>query len=72
MEHHVTGITVYPDSADSLADGIVDVLDHPDWAAARAQAAYELVHAKYNWTEVGQQTFRVMQRVVAERAQVDW
>ena len=72
VENHITGLTVYPDSADSLAGGIVHVLDHPDWAAERAQAAYELVREKYNWTEIARQTLRVMQRVVAERGHVDW
>ena len=37
-----------------------------------AQAAYELVRDQYNWTEIARQTLRVMQRVVAERGQVDW
>src|SRR5215510_9403198 len=49
VQHHETGITVYPDSVDSLVYGILHTLQHPDWARARAQNAYTMVVKRYNW-----------------------
>ncbi len=72
VQHHVTGVTVYPNSADSLADGILHVLDHPNWARERAQVAYQRVVQKFNWREIAERTLRVMERIVEERKSADW
>ena len=70
VTHAKTGITVYPDNAESLAWGISHTLSRPDWAAQRAEAAYRLVQQEYNWTRIAQLTADVYRRIIAERAQM--
>ncbi|MCA1554022.1 MAG: glycosyltransferase family 4 protein, partial [Chloroflexi bacterium] len=72
VEHRVTGLTVFPDSAVSLADGIVRTLAEPQSARARAQRAYKLVRQHYNWQHIAQHTLEVMERIVLERTRIDW
>jgi len=72
MTHAETGITVYPDNAESLAWGINHTLARPDWAAQRVRNAYELVVKEYNWQRIAQRTIQVYERIVAERAKAAW
>ncbi|MCA1553130.1 MAG: glycosyltransferase family 4 protein [Chloroflexi bacterium] len=72
VQHEVCGVTVYPDSVDLLADGIVRTLSEPARARARAQTGYELVVQQYNWAHIAQHTLDVMERIVAERQRIDW
>lgn len=72
VKHAETGITVYPDNVESLAWGINQTLARPGWAAQRAQNAYKAVLEEYNWQRIAQQTIKVYERIVAERAKTDW
>jgi len=72
VTHAETGITVYPDNAESLAWGINHTLARPDWAAQRAHNAYQLVLQEYNWQRIAQRTIQVYERIVTERAQTAW
>lgn len=72
VRHHETGLTVYPDSVDSLAYGILHMLKNPDWAHVRAMNAYHMVERDYNWRGVAERTAEVLQRVVGERQGVEW
>jgi glycogen(starch) synthase len=72
VQHNGTGITVYPDSVESLAQGILQTLRSPKEAAARARSAYGKVVEEYNWDRIAQQTLAVYQRVVEERRRSDW
>jgi len=72
VSHAKTGITVHPDSAESLAWGINHTLARPDWAAQRARNAHEVVEREYNWQRIAQRTIEVYERVVDERAKSDW
>jgi glycogen(starch) synthase len=72
VQHNETGLTVYPDSPDSLAWGILQTLQHPDWARMRAENAYRKVLTEYNWPHIAARTAEVYQRVVQERAATVW
>ncbi|MBM3134911.1 MAG: glycosyltransferase, partial [Chloroflexi bacterium] len=72
VQHNETGLTVYPDSPDSLAWGILQTLQHPDWAQARAENAYRKVLTEYNWPHIAARTLEVYQRIVQERAATVW
>jgi glycosyltransferase involved in cell wall biosynthesis len=72
VTNHETGMTVYPDSVESLVWGIRHTLDHPEWARARAAAAYRTVRARYNWDEIARGTLAVYRRVAAERRAATW
>ncbi|MBI2940498.1 MAG: glycosyltransferase family 4 protein [Chloroflexi bacterium] len=72
VQHLETGITVYPDSAASLAWGILHTLHRPDLARARAATAYRTVVAEYNWQRIAERTRAIYGRIVAERAAAHW
>jgi glycosyltransferase involved in cell wall biosynthesis len=72
VKHAETGITVYPDDPASLAWGILHTLQHPDWAAARAESAYRAAREEYNWGRIAEATVVVYERVVAERGIASW
>jgi len=72
VEHAETGITVYPDNSDSLAWGILHTLQHPEWAEARVRSAYRKVLDVYNWDRIARETITVYERIVRERAAVEW
>jgi len=70
--HGETGVTVHPDDPESLAWGILHTLTRPDWAQARAAAAYRMVREEYNWDRIAARTLAVYERVVRERAETEW
>ena len=72
VKHAETGITVYPDDPASLAWGILHTLQHPDWAAARAESAYRTAREEYSWGRIAEATVVVYERVVAERKLASW
>lgn len=72
VQHSETGIWVYPGNPESLAWGILHTLEHPEWARMRAEQAYRIVKAKYNWQTIARQTDDVYRRVAAERKQTAW
>ncbi len=72
VQHGETGITIYPGDVASCAWGILHTLQHPEWAAMRVANALEKVRTVYNWDVIAGQTLAVYQRVVEERARVDW
>jgi glycosyltransferase involved in cell wall biosynthesis len=63
---HETGLTVYPNNADSLAWGICHTLAHPDWSQQRAANAFHEVCTRYNWQTIAQTTLGIHQRVCDE------
>lgn len=72
VKHAETGITIYPNSPESCAWGILHTLQHPEWAAMRVANAYKLVLTVYNWRTIAGQTRSVYQRIVAERSNTNW
>ncbi len=72
VRHAETGITIFPNSPESCAWGIIHTLQNPVWARQRAENAYREVLTIYNWGTIATQTLAVFRRVVAERGQTAW
>lgn len=72
VQHAETGITIYPDDAESLAWGILHTLQHPEWSAERVKNAYRVVQEEYNWDRIARMTADTYRRIVAERAIAIW
>jgi glycosyltransferase involved in cell wall biosynthesis len=72
VENHETGLTIYPDSVDSLVWGVLQTLGQPDWAAARVENAYRMARQRYNWDAIASSTVEVYRRVAAERKATSW
>lgn len=72
VTHQETGVTVYPDSAESLAWGILHTLNDPESAKKRAENAYRMVKEEYNWDRIAKRTAKIYAKIVAERKQAKW
>lgn len=60
-------IAVYrPRSAQHLAERIAEVLQHPDWAAGLANAAFEKVGRRFTWDIAGRSLLRVYDEMPSE------
>jgi hypothetical protein len=59
VEHEKTGIKVYADNSDSLAWGILRVLQSPKMATEMRRNAHEKVVKDYDWNKIAQQTLGV-------------
>lgn len=72
VAHNQSGILVQPSDAQSLAGGILQTLQHPDWAHRRAERAYQVAIEEFTWPAIARKTTNVYDRVVAERAWTEW
>jgi glycosyltransferase involved in cell wall biosynthesis len=72
VQHGKTGVTVYPDDVESIAWGLLNILQNPAMAATRAERARRVVRREFSWDAVAARTIAVYQRVVDERRQIDW
>lgn len=72
VRHDKTGVTVYPDDAQSVAWGIRSTLRDPARAAARAKEAQQVARREFNWDAIAARTIAVYQRVVDERKRIEW
>jgi glycosyltransferase involved in cell wall biosynthesis len=70
--HGKTGVTVYPNDAQSVAWGILNTLRNPELATARAREAQQIVERQYNWDSVAVRTITIYQRILEERGKTDW
>ncbi len=72
VTHGETGIVTYANVASSLAWGILEVLQHPEYAKILVENAYADLPRRFNWAKLAIATEQVYQRVVQERAAVVW
>jgi glycogen(starch) synthase len=72
VRHGKTGVTVYPEDAQSVAWGVLRILRNPALAAGYAKEAQQVVRREFNWDRIAAQTIAVYQRVLDERRQIDW
>jgi glycosyltransferase involved in cell wall biosynthesis len=64
VKHEENGITIYPDSADSVAWGVTHILSDPKQAQEYAVEAFEDVEVLYSWARIARLTRAVYRRVV--------
>lgn len=72
VRHTKTGIVTWTNNPDSLAWGILEVLEHPEYARWLVDNAYEDLDRRFRWDRLAQQTEAVYGRVLHERSQVNW
>ena len=72
VEAGVTGTVTWLNNPDSLAWGILSVIQNPMKAKAMADAARERVETVFNWTRLAAQTVEVYDRVWEEYIASDW
>ncbi len=72
VEHDVSGTVTHSGDADSLAWGIVRVLNNPDMAQKMADDAFMRCETVFNWDLIATQTKAVYERVWTEYQSSDW
>ncbi|MEM1994806.1 MAG: glycosyltransferase family 4 protein [Nitrososphaerales archaeon] len=65
IEHEKTGIKVYPNNADSLAWGILRVLESKELVEQIRKNMREKVEREYKWSAIAEATKNVYEKVVA-------
>ncbi|AFY40463.1 glycosyl transferase group 1 [[Leptolyngbya] sp. PCC 7376] len=68
VTHEQTGLVTYANVADSLAWGILKVLQHPDYAQTLVANAYADLPERFNWAKISIETAQVYKRVMEERS----
>ncbi len=72
VQHTQTGVVTQTNNSDSLAWGILEVLQHPNYAQWLVDNAYQSLAARFSWTQLAKQTEAVYNRIGQERSQVTW
>ena len=72
VQHTKTGVVTEANNRDSLAWGILEVLKNPGYGRWLVDNAYEDLERRFSWPKLAMETEWVYQRVVEERAEVDW
>jgi glycosyltransferase involved in cell wall biosynthesis len=64
VHHGKTGIVTWASHADSVAWGIEEILNNPDYAQKLVQNAYEELETRFSWAALAQQTEAVYLRAL--------
>jgi glycosyltransferase involved in cell wall biosynthesis len=72
VRHNETGIVTQCGNPDSIAWGILQILQNPDYAAALVNNAMLDLSSRFDWANLALQTETVYRRVLQEREQGDW
>ncbi len=72
VHHTKTGIVTYINDPNSLAWGILEVLQNPDYSQWLIDNAYEDLERRFRWRDIAKRTEKVYQRVAAENSLTQW
>jgi glycosyltransferase involved in cell wall biosynthesis len=72
VQHTKTGVVTQTNNPDSLAWGILEVLQNSDYAQWLVDNAYEDLSYRFSWPHLATLTQRCYQRVMRERSQIHW
>ena len=72
VEHDVTGVKVYPNNPDSLAWGIVKVLQDAAYARYIRENAFRRVLERYDWAKIATETKRIYEGILSEYSKSFW
>lgn len=70
VKHTETGVTVYPDDANSIAWGVLHTLQHSDLAYSYAVKARREIDETFNWIRVAKLTAQMYQQALEKPANV--
>ncbi|MGL5510186.1 MAG: glycosyltransferase, partial [Microcoleaceae cyanobacterium] len=72
VQHGVTGMVTEVNNPESLAWGILEILQKEDLGQYLTHNAFHDLKQRFDWAMLAKQTEMVYQRVVNERLLVDW
>jgi glycosyltransferase involved in cell wall biosynthesis len=71
VKHAETGVTVYPDDADSVAWGVLHTLQNPDLARRYVAEARRSIDLYFNWPRVARLTVELYRRLLSPQANLE-
>jgi glycogen synthase len=72
VEHDKTGVKVYPNNPDSLAWGIIKLLQDDGYSRYIRDNAYRKVLERYDWEKIAADTKRIYEGVLGEYSKSFW
>jgi len=72
VQHGKTGVITQANNPESLAWGILSVLQNPDYQQHLVDHAYNDLCQRFNWSQLALETQSVYERVIKERSLVKW
>ncbi|MEY2977049.1 MAG: glycosyltransferase family 4 protein [Prochlorotrichaceae cyanobacterium] len=72
VQHQNTGIVTAANDPDSLAWGILEVLQNPERSRQWVENAYADLEKRFCWRTLARETEQICQQVVQERQHVEW
>ena len=72
VRHEETGIVTQKKNSDSLAWGILEILENPDFGKTLAHNAYDDLLERFHWSKLAKQTIEVYKTVLQARKNVTW
>jgi glycosyltransferase involved in cell wall biosynthesis len=72
VRHAKSGLVTWTNDSDSLAWGILEILNSPAYAQWLVNNAFEDLDLRFRWDKLAQQTEAVYGRVLHERSQITW
>ncbi|MCJ7633977.1 glycosyltransferase family 4 protein, partial [Candidatus Bathyarchaeota archaeon] len=72
IDHDKTGVIVYPNNSDSLAWGILRVLEDNNYANRLRFNALRKISEAYNWENIAKKTFNLYEQVLEEYEAQEW
>ena len=72
VKHEKTGIVTQNKNCNSLAWGILEILNNSEYGKTLAHNAYEDLLDRFQWQKLAQQTIDVYQKVLQARKNVVW
>ncbi len=72
VRHGETGIVTRRDDPTAIAEGILQVLNHPQFSAKLVEQAYQDLEERFRWDQIAAQTEVVYDQVLVERHAAEW
>jgi glycogen(starch) synthase len=72
IEHDATGVSVYPGDPESLARGILRLLEDDGYSSRLSKNGFLKVVNRYDWERVAEETWGVCKRVFTEYEKASW
>ncbi|UCH02701.1 MAG: glycosyltransferase family 4 protein, partial [Candidatus Bathyarchaeota archaeon] len=72
VEHEKTGVVVYPNNPDSLAWGIIRMLNNKMYSEKIRDNAFQMILNKYQWDNIASKTMNFYQGILEEYGKGQW
>ena len=72
VQHRMTGMVTQANCPSSLATGILQVLQEPEFAKGMVDRAYQDLQSRFSWAQLAKETSAIYERITKERQMGPW